>query len=109
MTFLRDTGFSGAVADSSTVPRYILVRENMPVRGLGVDIPIILRERLGTSQAQSSEQALSPQSSWVRFSLRTRAKRVSGCSGFLPQGKLTGWVRINTVKESKITIVVKIK
>jgi hypothetical protein len=21
----------------------------------------------------------------------------SGCSGFLPQGKLTGWVRINTV------------
>ena len=24
-------------ADSSTVPRYILVRENMPVRGLGVD------------------------------------------------------------------------
>ena len=21
-----------------------------------------------------------------------------GCSGFLPQGKLTGWVRINTVK-----------
>ena len=23
--------------DSSTVPRYILVRENMPVRGLGVD------------------------------------------------------------------------
>ena len=26
------------VPDSSTVPRYILVRENMPVRGLGVDI-----------------------------------------------------------------------
>ena len=25
------------VPDSSTVPRYILVRENMPVRGLGVD------------------------------------------------------------------------
>jgi hypothetical protein len=23
----------------------------------------------------------------------------SGCSGFLPQGKLTGWVRINTVKK----------
>jgi hypothetical protein len=39
-------------ADSSTVPRYILVRENMPVRGLGVDStrPIIQRERLGTSQ-----------------------------------------------------------
>ena len=39
-------------ADSSTVPRYILVRENMPVRGLGVDCtrPIIQRERLGTSQ-----------------------------------------------------------
>ena len=27
----------GAATDSSTVPRYILVRENMPVRGLGVD------------------------------------------------------------------------
>ena len=26
------------VPDSSTVPRYSLVRENMPVRGLGVDI-----------------------------------------------------------------------
>ena len=26
------------VPDSSTVPRYILVRENIPVRGLGVDI-----------------------------------------------------------------------
>jgi hypothetical protein len=25
------------MSDSSTVPRYILVRENMPVRGLGVD------------------------------------------------------------------------
>ena len=24
----------------------------------------------------------------------------SGCSGFLPQGKLTGWVRINTVKKA---------
>jgi hypothetical protein len=35
------------MADSSTVPRYILVRENMPVRGLGVDNQ---RERLGTSQ-----------------------------------------------------------
>jgi hypothetical protein len=23
----------------------------------------------------------------------------SGCSGFLPRGKLTGWVRINTVKK----------
>ena len=22
-----------------------------------------------------------------------------GCSGFLPQGKLTGWVRINTVEK----------
>ena len=31
----------------------------------------------------------------------------SGCSGFLPQGKLTGWVRINTAKKV-ITIVVKI-
>ena len=29
--------FSVPVSDSSTVPRYILVRENMPVRGLGVD------------------------------------------------------------------------
>ena len=26
------------VPDSSTVPRYILMRESMPVRGLGVDI-----------------------------------------------------------------------
>ena len=31
----------------------------------------------------------------------------SGCSGFLPQGKLTGWVRINTVRKV-IKIVVKI-
>jgi hypothetical protein len=31
----------------------------------------------------------------------------SGRSGFLPQGKLIGWVSINTVKEV-ITIVVKI-
>jgi hypothetical protein len=23
----------------------------------------------------------------------------SGCSGFLPQGKLTGWVRINIVRK----------
>jgi hypothetical protein len=29
--------FRRPIADSSTVPRYILVRENMPVRGLGVD------------------------------------------------------------------------
>ena len=33
----------------------------------------------------------------------------SGCSGFFSQGKLIGWVRINTVKEVNITIVVKIK
>jgi hypothetical protein len=35
----------------------------------------------------------------------------SGCSSFLPQGKLTGWVRINTCThavEKVITIVVKI-
>ena len=31
----------------------------------------------------------------------------SGCSGFLPQGKLTGWVRINIVRKV-ITIVVKV-
>jgi hypothetical protein len=29
--------FHVQVSDSSTVPRYILVRENMPIRGLGVD------------------------------------------------------------------------
>jgi hypothetical protein len=32
----------------------------------------------------------------------------SGRSGFLAQEKLTGWVRINTVKKVNITIVVKI-
>jgi hypothetical protein len=55
---------------------------------------------------------LLPLSSWVRFSLRThvwtRVKSQStlcrkswvffGCSSFLPQGKLTGWVRTNTVE-----------
>ena len=44
----------------------------------------------------------------LHFSPWTRAKRVSqrfaswvfsGRSGFLPQGKLTGWVGINTVKK----------
>jgi hypothetical protein len=52
----------------------------------------------------------SPLRSWVWFSLRTHVKRVCqhstesragfpGRSGFLPQEKLTGWVRINTVKK----------
>jgi hypothetical protein len=44
---------------------------------------------------------------WVRFSLRIHVERASqrsvgenrGCSGFLPQGKLAGWVRINRVKK----------
>ena len=33
----------------------------------------------------------------------------SGCSGFLPQGKSAGWVRINTVKNNAIVVIVKIK
>ena len=60
-------------------------------------------ERVGASASplatDSCEKSLSTlcQKSWI-FSKR---------SGFLPQGKLTGWVRINTVKKV-ITIVVKI-
>ena len=37
----------------------------------------------------SEAQATLCRKSWV----------FSGCSSFLPQGKLTGWVRINTVKK----------
>ena len=32
-------------------------------------------------------------------SAESRGSVFSGCSGFLPQGKLTGWVRINTVRK----------
>jgi hypothetical protein len=51
---------------------------------------------LATDSCEKSQSTLC-RKSWV----------FSGCSGFLPQGKLTGWVRINTVKKV-ITIVVKI-
>jgi hypothetical protein len=40
-------------------------------------------------------------------SAESRAWVFSGCSGFLPQGKLTRWVRINIVRKV-ITIVVKV-
>ena len=46
-----------------------------------------------------------------RVSQRSAESRgvFAGCFGFLPQGKLTGWVGINTVKKSIITIFVKYK
>jgi hypothetical protein len=59
----------------------------------------------GVSVAWLSVQTPSSLSSWIQFSLRTHVKRVrqhsgcSGCSGFLPQGMLTGGVKINTVKK----------
>ena len=43
---------------------------------------------LATDSCEKSQSTLC-RKSWV----------FSGCSGFLPQGKLTGWVRINTVKK----------
>jgi hypothetical protein len=43
---------------------------------------------LATDSCEKSQSTLF-RKSWV----------FSGCSGFLPQGKLTGWVRINTVKK----------
>ena len=62
--------------------------------------------------AQSSEQApFTSLRSWVGSGLATdsceksqstlcrKSWVFSGCSGFLPQGKLTGWVRIKTVKK----------
>ena len=62
------------------------------------------------SVAQSSEQApfnseivgsiLATDSCEKSLSTLCRKSWVfSWCSGFLPQGKLTGWVRINTVKK----------
>ena len=50
--------------------------------------------------AFSSEQASSPLRSGFdsRYELCRKSWVFSGCSGFLPQGKLTRWVRINTVK-----------
>jgi hypothetical protein len=60
--------------------------------------------------AQSSEQATftSEIESWIlatdsceksRSTFCRKSWVYSGCSGFLPQGKLTGWVRINTVRK----------
>ena len=43
---------------------------------------------LATDSCEKSQSTLC-RKSWV----------FSGCSGFLPQGKLTGWVRINIVKK----------
>jgi hypothetical protein len=43
---------------------------------------------LATDSCEKSQSTLC-RKSWV----------FSGCSSFLPQGKLTGWVRINTVKK----------
>ena len=43
---------------------------------------------LATDSREKSQSTLC-RMSWV----------LSGCSGFLPQGKLTGWVRINTVRK----------
>jgi hypothetical protein len=53
------------------------------------------------TQGKSSEQA-SFTSEFVGSILATDSVKswvFSGCSGFLPHGKLTGWVRINTVKK----------
>jgi hypothetical protein len=43
---------------------------------------------LATDSCEKSQSTLC-RKSWV----------FSGCSGFLPQGKLTGWVKINTVRK----------
>jgi hypothetical protein len=44
-----------------------------------------------------------------RSTLYRKSWVFSGCYGFLPQGKLAGWVRINTVKNNAIVVIVKIK
>jgi hypothetical protein len=73
-----------------------------------------------TSVAQSSEQApftsenvgssLTMDSCEKSQSTLCRKSWVfSGCSGFLPQRKLTGWVRINTVKKVISQLLKKIK
>ena len=50
---------------------------------------------------------LSPLRTWVRFSLVVGFNsRVSGFLGFLPQGKLTGLVRINVIQVSVILDVI---
>jgi hypothetical protein len=54
---------------------------------------------LGLRWRSRQSKRLSPLSSCVRFSLRTHVKRISawvfsGGSGFLPRGKLTGWVKV---------------
>jgi hypothetical protein len=57
----------------------------------------ILGSILATDSCEENQSTLC-RKSWV----------FSGNSGFLPQGKLTGWVRINIVIGKKFTIVVKI-
>jgi hypothetical protein len=68
-------------------------------------------KRKNTSVAQASEQApfisemvgsiLATDSCEKSLSLTLYRKSwvFTGCSGFLPQGKLAGWVRINTVRK----------
>ena len=49
----------------------------------------IVGSSLATDSCEESQSTLC-RKSWV----------FSGCSGFLPQEKLTGWVRINTVRKA---------
>jgi hypothetical protein len=75
----------------------------------------ILRELIEHHEQRSLERSRSHQSckhispEIVGLILYRTLWVFSGCSGFLPQGRLTGWVRINTVKKVNITIVVHIK
>jgi hypothetical protein len=48
----------------------------------------VYKAHVAADSCEKSQSTLC-QKSWI----------FSGCSGFLPQGKLTGWVRINTVKK----------
>jgi hypothetical protein len=68
----------------------------------------ILRGKRLVSVAWSSEQApftseivVITSDSWEKSqsTLNRKSWVFSGCSGFLPQGKLTGWVRINIVRK----------
>jgi hypothetical protein len=96
-----------------TVPNPAIVFENS-----GFLLSCRTLDYLRASMAQSSEQAhftsefvgsiLATDSCEKSQSTLCRKSWVfSGCSGFLPQGKLTGWVRINIVRKV-ITIVVKV-
>ena len=74
----------------------------------------ILRELIERHEQRSLERSRSHQSKHISpeivgLILYRTLWVFSGCSGFLPQGRLTGWVRINTVKKVNITIVVHIK